>query len=53
MYLIARYSYLFNYDEKYSNKVVNLSRRMLITCVCSVSIVLKTCVPKLSFLLTW
>lgn len=41
MYLIARYFYLFNYDEKYSNEVVNLSRGMLITCVCSVSTILK------------
>ena len=41
MYLIARYFYLFNYDEKYSNEVINLSRGMLITCACSVSTVLK------------
>ena len=41
LYLIARYFYLFNYDEKYSNEVINLSRGMLITCACSVSTVLK------------
>jgi len=41
LYLIARYFYLFNYDEKYSNEAINLSRGMLITFACSVSTVLK------------
>lgn len=47
MYLIARYFYLFNYDEKYSNEVINLSRGMLITFACSVSTVLKN-IPALT-----